>query len=101
LSGQDYPDLYEHERKLRVHEAEKIHLTLQARSFDNRVERLLMKCSDFFSTLEMRALERDEIGSFTERGSETFAATSIPSINHLTMEITDCRLVSSNGLSCL
>jgi hypothetical protein len=86
-----------HERELRVHKADKIHLTLQACSFDNCVERLLMKCSDFFSTLELRALERDEIGSFAERGSEAFAATSIPSINHLAMESTDYRLVSISG----
>jgi hypothetical protein len=50
----------------------------------------------------MRSLEGDEIGSFAERSSEVFTATSIPSINHLVMESTDCRLVSSSGgLSCL
>jgi hypothetical protein len=50
----------------------------------------------------MCALEREEIGSFAERGSKAFPATSIPSINHLVKESTDCRLVSiSGGLSCL
>jgi hypothetical protein len=49
-----------HERELRVHEADKIYLTLQACFFDNRIERLLMKCSDFFSTLQMGAIEREK-----------------------------------------
>ncbi len=72
--------------------------------FDNRIESLLIKCSDRFSTLEMGSLEGDEIGSFAERSSEVFTAASIPSINHLVMESTDCGLVSRIGeliLSCL
>jgi hypothetical protein len=102
LSGQHYPDNYVHESKLRIQEVDKIHLTLQACSVDNRVERLLVKCSDRFLTLEMRALERDEIGSFAKRSSKVFTAASIPSINHLVMESTDCGIVSiSGGLSCL
>ncbi|MBD0298705.1 MAG: hypothetical protein ICV82_00085 [Nitrososphaera sp.] len=68
-----------HERELRVHEADKIYLTLQACSFDNRVECLLMKCSDRFSTLEMGSLEGDEIGSFAERSSEVFTARCLDS----------------------
>jgi hypothetical protein len=58
-----------------------------------------MEGSNLVSTLEMRSLKRDEIGSLAAPFSETFPTALIPSSNHLMMESTYCCLVSrTSGL---
>jgi hypothetical protein len=84
-----------------VQEAHELHLALEARPFDDRVEDPLMEKGDFPAPLQVRSLERDKISIVGDWSGKRRAIAAIPRVDHAQMDRTDGLLVSGSLSCCL
>jgi hypothetical protein len=96
LSSHNRPANSVHYSNVGGQEANACDFSYKAGSFEKHIKEVLVKRSNFFAPLEVRAIKPYQIAIFFKWSCKGIATACIPSINCLLVKAPDCGLVSTS-----